>query len=636
MTTDDFLRRQIIPLAYRQLSAGELMARARHNDPEAFIALVCVKYSMIEGVCRAALGPCGPFEDLAQETFVQLWRQRHKIRDPGAVDGWLAKTAQNLALKFQAAQARQQVASREWFHRTGEGIDVKIPDRVTIQEELVARVRQAISEQSDDDQRVLWAAEHAGGDAHAAEALGLPVSTYRVRLHRARQKLRSLLRKYGVAPVVGTLAILGTVRNRATSAIASLWKSFAGKAVLIGVPLFVAAAVAGWALNRESQEVTAPPPAPPPSLISVPQAPELSLQERNRRILENDIVPKLREITQKYYPPDNPLRVAGIRAFGSEVEVEFEATHPPHPDQQANRMRGRFCTWRRQLIVTGQPTGQNKWYRMRPERAGAIVAQLPFIGATEIVLGYGAYAAVVQLFEQLPRDTRAESEHIRFLFGEPGGEFRLPAGANGFAIDDGRMWLVDGDLNMYVRDRNGRWRFDSACPGWWLVAHKGRLYCTAGDDIFTRAADEPHKPWERWRTFPEIKPGEERGFLAVAGDRFYAAIHPDVVCNCPIDDPKAPWVREQSTTPLWPSSIAATKEQIYGHDARHLVTRSVGDPSAPWKPIGPWIDDITFLAVDGDRLLGFGGPGSVYSRSLTAGPEVDWEIVGKAHEPPRP
>src|SRR5262249_13242538 len=104
MTTDDFLRRQLIPLAYRQLPAGELMTRSQAGDPEAFVALVCLKYPTVEAVCRAAVGPTGPAEDLAQEAFVQLWRQRDRLRDPKAVDGWLAQTARNLARKFVASQ----------------------------------------------------------------------------------------------------------------------------------------------------------------------------------------------------------------------------------------------------------------------------------------------------------------------------------------------------------------------------------------------------------------------------------------------------------------------------------------------------------------------------------------------------
>ena len=81
MRTDDFFRRRIIPLGYRQLSAGELMARACGGDPEAFVALVCLKYSAVEAVCRAAVGPAGPAEDLALETFVQLWRHRNDLRN---------------------------------------------------------------------------------------------------------------------------------------------------------------------------------------------------------------------------------------------------------------------------------------------------------------------------------------------------------------------------------------------------------------------------------------------------------------------------------------------------------------------------------------------------------------------------
>jgi hypothetical protein len=50
MTTFDFLKRQIIPLVYRRLPAGELMLRAAAGDPEAFIVLMGRKYAAVEAV----------------------------------------------------------------------------------------------------------------------------------------------------------------------------------------------------------------------------------------------------------------------------------------------------------------------------------------------------------------------------------------------------------------------------------------------------------------------------------------------------------------------------------------------------------------------------------------------------------
>src|SRR5436305_901449 len=97
---DDFVRRQVIPLAYRQLPPADLLARAVTGDTEAFIALLCHKYPLVAGVCRKTLGAAAPAEDIIQDVFVELWRQRDKIRTADAIDGWLRKTARNMARKY--------------------------------------------------------------------------------------------------------------------------------------------------------------------------------------------------------------------------------------------------------------------------------------------------------------------------------------------------------------------------------------------------------------------------------------------------------------------------------------------------------------------------------------------------------
>ncbi|GEM_PF-1470227 len=636
MNTFDFLRRQIIPLAYRQLPAGELMLRAAAGDPEAFIVLMGRKYSAVEAVCRNILGRNGPVEDVATDVFLQLWRQRERIRSPDAIDGWLSQTARNLATKSIAAEAHGREAGREWWQRRQEAAAADQPIDAASRAECARRVRRAIAELSEQDRHALGAAEAVDGDHQAAATLGLSVATFRVRLHRARQRLRAVLKRFGVAPVVGAVALVSEGRSRAASAVAALWATTAGKALLVGLVLCGAVAIAGWALTRDSQPAVDQlpaanrEPAQPPALVAVE-----SFQERNLRILRDDVVPEFRDMLQRFYPPDNPLRVVGVRAFGSEVEVELQATHPPPTPALAARLRARYCTWRRRFIVHGQPAGQDRWYRMNPEKPLAFKLPLPFGGATEVVLGRAEYAAAERLFDRLPRDAQVESEHLRFLFGPPGGELLLPAEGNGFAVDAGRMWLVDRDAELYARDAAGKWHFDGHCPGWWLIAQDGQLYCTVGEKILTRPVDAPGTPWVLWKNWPVMKTGESGGFLAIAGDRFYVAILPNVLCYCSLGDPKAAWVREDSVAPIWPDGIAATAQRIFGHDAKNVVARPARDESAPWTPVARIPSGPRFLAVDGDRLLAYGQPGPIYARPLAAGPEVDWEIVGRAHEPPR-
>jgi RNA polymerase sigma factor (sigma-70 family) len=49
-------------------------------------------------------------EDLAQETLLEAWRQRHKLHDPAGADRWLNAIARNVCLRWSRRRARDAVA----------------------------------------------------------------------------------------------------------------------------------------------------------------------------------------------------------------------------------------------------------------------------------------------------------------------------------------------------------------------------------------------------------------------------------------------------------------------------------------------------------------------------------------------
>src|SRR5262249_60522540 len=103
------------------------------------------------------------------------------------------------------------------------------PGRAPIAAAISPRVRLPASNQPHADQPLWGPAEPPGGHPQPAEPLGLSLPTSRVRLHRARQRLRALLTKYGVAPVAAAAAVVGGWRNRATSAVSARWATTAGR-----------------------------------------------------------------------------------------------------------------------------------------------------------------------------------------------------------------------------------------------------------------------------------------------------------------------------------------------------------------------------------------------------------------------
>ena len=325
----------------------------------------------------------------------------------------------------------------------------------------------------------------------------------------------------------------------------------AGRRLLLGVLLCGAVALAAWTLVRGPRGTD--------GLVQVAQkrataplaaaAPVESLAVRNKRFVESELVSDLQKIVQRFYSPDNPMRLVEVRAFGAEVEVEFKASRAPGPWMKAARIRGRYCTWRRRLIVYVRPAGSDGWRWMNPSKPASVEIVLPLVGCVDVILGLAEYKETERLFDRLPHDAHAEAEHLRYLFGEPGGEMRMPAGGSGFCADGGRLWFVAGDHELFARDQDGKWHFEGLCPGWWLVAGGGRLVCTAGEDILTRPVDEPSAPWVHWCKIPPMRKGERGGLLAIAGDRLYMAIHPNVFCYRLLADSKAPWTARTGPRP---------------------------------------------------------------------------------------
>ena len=291
MDTTEFFRRQVVSLAYRQLPAAELLTRAAAGDVEAFIALVCLKYPVVTAACRNVLGPAGGTEDVAQDVFVQLWRQREMIRSADAIDGWLTQTARNLALKSVSREAKGLSVRTEWWLRHGrEAGEVGSPEETAIKAEFVRLVRQVIAVQPEGDQQVLRAVEQAEDDGQAAESLELSVGAYRVRLHRARQKLRKLLKKAGLIPGLAIGTAIGATK-RAAAAVAVLWGRRLGKLLLLTCAVAAAGVVGGIAWLPRS----VPPPvegaqAPPPAVASGESA------TRERLRMDRVFAPVLAEI----------------------------------------------------------------------------------------------------------------------------------------------------------------------------------------------------------------------------------------------------------------------------------------------------------------------------------------------------
>lgn len=138
------------------------------------------------GESTRVLGPGEAAEDAAQEAIVRAWRQRHQCRDPARPGSWLRRIAFNEAMRL--ASRRTDTALDE-LSGDSDRLACHDPDVAT-----AAEVRQLLMSLSPLDRRLLFLQVWADIPVHEIAArLQMPEGTVKIRLYRARSRLRQLM-----------------------------------------------------------------------------------------------------------------------------------------------------------------------------------------------------------------------------------------------------------------------------------------------------------------------------------------------------------------------------------------------------------------------------------------------------------
>ena len=125
-------------------------------------------------------------EDLASETFVRVWTARDNIRT-ASVKAYLFTIARNLHVDGRRREARN-VELPELLFDPSPGPDVEAQDKQAL--DTVLRALQQIPEI--DRAALLMRAQDGLPYEEIAAALGIPLASARVKVHRARLRLADL------------------------------------------------------------------------------------------------------------------------------------------------------------------------------------------------------------------------------------------------------------------------------------------------------------------------------------------------------------------------------------------------------------------------------------------------------------
>lgn len=152
---------------------------------------------------RSLVRDDGEAEDIAQEAFLRAYQGLSGLKDPDKVSPWLYRIATNLCYdRFRQSSSRPPATSLDGeTDATADTpglqiVDQESPrlDKVIEQGEMSSCVREYLDQLPDDYRAAILLHDVQGlTNPEVAEMLGCSLATAKIRLHRARKKLKEAL-----------------------------------------------------------------------------------------------------------------------------------------------------------------------------------------------------------------------------------------------------------------------------------------------------------------------------------------------------------------------------------------------------------------------------------------------------------
>ena len=181
----------------------ELVRRAQAGDHDAFSALAAASIARLYRTARLILRDDELARDATQDTLVRAWLEIRALRDPERFEAWLHRAlvrtcyaAAGRSRRRRALEVRVDEIDR--MGDPGDGARLDARDAVD------RGFRRLTTEQ----RAVLVVHHYLGlGDAEASSVLGIPLGTYKSRLHRATAALRAAIEADDRASVAATESV---------------------------------------------------------------------------------------------------------------------------------------------------------------------------------------------------------------------------------------------------------------------------------------------------------------------------------------------------------------------------------------------------------------------------------------------
>lgn len=173
----------------------ELVDRCRSGDEAAWGLLVRATYREVYTLCLRILRDPHDAADATQDAYLKAWRGLAGFRGDAAFSTWMFRIATNAALSKHRSRTRRRSHEAD----TDDAAMERLPGSASTEDSVAVRLDvQAVAsalEALPEQQRVVLVMRDVYGMAMAeiAGGLGITETAAKVRVHRARRRLRDLV-----------------------------------------------------------------------------------------------------------------------------------------------------------------------------------------------------------------------------------------------------------------------------------------------------------------------------------------------------------------------------------------------------------------------------------------------------------
>lgn len=180
------------------MTEAEAIDRAKAGDAESFSGLYGLHKRRVYSLCLRMTGNTAEAEDLTQEAFLQLYRKIATFRGESAFSTWLHRLAVNVVLMHLRKKGLPEISLDEALepqHEDGPKKDIGARDNVLAGSIDRVNLERAI-ESLPPGYRIIFVLHDVEGYEHneIAEMMGCSIGNSKSQLHKARMKLRDLLK----------------------------------------------------------------------------------------------------------------------------------------------------------------------------------------------------------------------------------------------------------------------------------------------------------------------------------------------------------------------------------------------------------------------------------------------------------